>query len=224
LLAFALPKPPTATTAAAGGAKERQLRYITNIEAGKQDILKPFQLEFPRRVSFDSTKIVLTDKDFKPVDTYQVVADTNGTRFTIRSSWPPNTAFNLLLDKNAFADSAGLRLPKNDTVRFTTKTEEEYGTVRIRFKNIDLSKNPVLQLVQNDKVVDSIPLLQPDWSRKLFPPGDYNLRILYDANKNGKWDPGRFFGERRQPEVVININTTFNVRANWDNEKEITLQ
>jgi hypothetical protein len=129
-----------------------------------------------------------------------------------------------LLDKNAFADSAGLTLPKNDTVRFTTKTQEEYGTVRIRFKNIDLSKNPVLQLVQNDKVVDSIPLLQPDWSRKLFPPGDYNLRILYDANKNGKWDPGRFFGERRQPEVVININTTFNVRANWDNEKDITLQ
>jgi hypothetical protein len=228
LFAFSLPKAipagAAAGTTASSPTKDKQLRYTSTLEANKQDILKPIHFDFTRKVSIDSTKIILTDKDLKPVAGYQLIADTNHTRFTIRYDWPANTAFNLLFDKNAFTDSAGATLPKNDTVRFTTKSLEEYGNVRIRFKNLDLSKNPVLQLVQNEKTVDSIPLTQAEWSRKIFPPGDYALRILFDANKNGKWDTGRFLGERHQPEIVMNLNTTFNVKANWDNEKEITLQ
>jgi hypothetical protein len=226
LLAFSLPK---AITAGAGNTaaiptKDKQLRYTSTIEAGKQDILKPLQLDLSRKVSFDSTKILLTDKDLKPVTGYQLIADTNRTRFIIRYTWPANSAFNLLFDKAAFTDTAGITLPKNDTIRFTTKSEEEYGNVRVRFKNLDLTKNPVLQLIQNEKILDSIPLTQAQWSKKLVPPGDYGLRILYDANKNLKWDAGHFLGERRQPEIVISLNTTLNVKANWDNEKEITLQ
>jgi hypothetical protein len=57
----------------------------------------------------------------------------------------------------------------------------------------------------------------------LFNPGDYYLRILYDNNKHGKWDPGKFFGVHKQPEIVVPINTKLSIRANWDNEKDITL-
>jgi len=228
LYAFALPKPPApapATPAApvAKSKRDTALRITTNLDGNRQDLLKDLQLSFNRKVSLDSTKISLTDKSFAPVPNYQLIADTNRTLFTIKYAWPSNTNFNLLIDKTAFTDSAGITLPKNDTIRFTTKDAEEYGSVRLRFKNLDLSKNPVLQLIQNEAVVESIPLLQPEWTRKLVTPGEYGLRILYDANKNGKWDPGRFVGEHRQPEIVISLNTSLNVRGNWDNEKDITL-
>jgi uncharacterized protein (DUF2141 family) len=226
LYAFSLPKETVAAPAGntnRATSRDKQLRYTTNLESGKQDILKTLQLDLNRKVSFDSTKIILADTSLKPITNYQIIADTNRTQFTIRYNWPANTAFNLVIDKSAFTDSAGATLAKNDTLRFTTKREDEYGSVKVRFKNLDLTKNPVLQLVQTDKVVESILLTATEWSRKLFPPGEYSLRILNDSNKNGKWDTGRFFGEHRQPEIVTSINTTLSIRANWDNEPDITL-
>jgi hypothetical protein len=62
------------------------------------------------------------------------------------------------------------------------------------------------------------------WSDKLVEPGEYDLRILYDSNQNGKWDPGNY-NNRLQPERAITISTEkkLNVRANWDNERDIKL-
>jgi hypothetical protein len=226
LYAFSLPKevPPVAAAPNATAGKDKTLRYNTSLEANKQDILHPLQINFIRKVSFDSTKISLTDKDFKPVGNYKVVEDTNRVRFFLRYTWPPNTEFNLILAKEAFTDSAGMTVAKNDTIRFTTKTVEEYGSVRIRFRNLDLSRNPVLQLVQAENVVEAIPLTTTDFSRKIFAPGEYTMRLLFDTNKNGVWDTGRFYGERRQPEIVISLNTPLSVRANWDFDKEIILR
>lgn len=205
--------------------QEKQLRFQSNLESGNQSLLNNLELTFSQPIkTYDTTKIVLAGKDFTPVTNYTIVADTNKTSFTIIHNWPPNTDFNLLISKDAFTDSAGLTLAKNDTIKFSTKRDEDYGSVRLRFKNLDLTKNPVLQIVQNDKIIESSPLTGTEWQRKLYNPGDYDLRILYDDNKNGKWDPGKFFGVHKQPEIVTIINTKLSVRGNWDNEKEITLQ
>ena len=80
-----------------------------------------------------------------------------------------------------------------------------------------------LQILQGERVIEGIPLTQPVFSRKPFPPGEYTMRLLYDTNKNGVWDTGRFYGEHRQPEIVISLKTPLSVRANWDNEKDIVL-
>ena len=108
--------------------------------------------------------------------------------------------------------------------RVFTKAEEEYGSVKIRFNNLDFSKNPVLQIVQNENIVESILLSQREWYRKLYAPGEYDLRILYDSNQNGIWDAGSFFTRHTQPEIVQFLNTKLTVRANWDNEKDIMLK
>ena len=129
----------------------------------------------------------------------------------------------MLIAKDAIADSIGTLLTKADTIKFITKKEADYGSVRIRFPNIDLSKNPVLQIVQNDKILESVTLLKNDFQRKLFPPGAYELRILYDTNKNGVWDTGNFFGTKRQPEVVFLIPKQLAIKSNWDNEVTINL-
>ena len=42
-------------------------------------------------------------------------------------------------------------------------------------------------------------------------------------NRNGKWDPGEFFGKHRQPELVKPIERKINVKGNWENEFEIIL-
>jgi len=213
-----------APEAPAKGAKEdKQLRFYSNLESGRLDLLSTLEINFNKKIAaFDTTKLILANETLQPLP-YTIVPDTNRTRFTIRTNWVPDQRYNLIFDTTAFADSAGVTLTKNDTLKFQTKRIEDYGSVRLRFRNLDLTKNPVLQLVKSEKVIESVPLTQAEWSRKLFEPGDYEMRILYDNNKNGKWDPGNFFGEHLQPERVITLDKKLNVRANWDNESDITL-
>ncbi|TDH24000.1 hypothetical protein EXU57_16045 [Segetibacter sp. 3557_3] len=221
-------KPPAASPAAgtrtAAGNQDKLLRYATSLESGKHDVNEPLRIDFNRKITmFDSTKVQLTNKDFQPVTNYTISRDTIPTRFFVRHPWPTNTEFNLLIQPDAFADSTGLKLAKNDTIDFATKKQEEYGSVKIRFTNLDFSRHPVLQIIENDVIILSDSITQRDWSRKLFKPGEYGLRILYDANRNGKWDAGEFFGVHRQPEIVRFIDAKLTVRANWDNEPEIRL-
>ncbi len=216
----ARPGPPNAA------AQDKNLRYTTSLEAGGiHDVLKPtVDINFNRHVvRFDTASAILTDKDFTALNGFTIVADTNRTTFHVNYPWATGQEYRLLLSQGAFSDSSGNTLAKNDTIKISTKKNEDYGSVKLRFTNLNLDRNPVLQLVQSDKVVLSSPLTGRDWSRKLFPPGDYEIRILYDTNKNGQWDPGSFFWTRRQPEIVTDLKIKLTIRGNWDNEKEITL-
>ena len=55
-----------------------------------------------------------------------------------------------------------------------------------------------------------------------MPPGEYEIRILFDDNNNGKWDHGDY-SKKLQPEKAITISQKLGVRANWDNERDIKL-
>ena len=228
LYAFQLKKIDTTSKAPVrkeGGNKDKYVRYYTNLETARQDLLKNLSLTFNKRLErIDTNKIKLTGKDFNAISNVKIEIDSLKMAMTFVYNWQPSAQLFLILDSLAFIDSAGNHLAKNDTLRFITKSSEDYGSVKLRFNNLDFSKNPVLQLVQNDNIIESSPITQKGWFRKLFPPGEYDIRILYDANKNGVWDPGHFFGLHVQPEVVLNIDSKLQVRGNWDNEKVITLR
>jgi hypothetical protein len=129
----------------------------------------------------------------------------------------------LILDKEFAEDTSGRKLLKTDTISFTTKKLADYGSIKISFVNIDLTKNPVVQFLQSGQVIKTFPLTSPELYQALFNPGDYDLSILFDENKNGKWDPGKFFGAKKQPELVRPLNKKITIRPSWDNEYEITL-
>ena len=103
--------------------------------------------------------------------------------------------YHLIMDKEFAEDSLGRKLLKTDTLHFTTKKLSDYGRLKMRLRNLDLTKNPVLQFVQNGNVIRSASLTSIDYQESLFLPGEYELRLLFDENRNGKWDPGEFFWE-----------------------------
>jgi hypothetical protein len=141
----------------------------------------------------------------------------------LKAAWKEGTMYHLVIDKDFAADTTGRRLLKTDTLSFATRTAADYGNVSIRLRNIDLTKNPVLLFVQNEQVIFSAPVPSGTFSQNRFAPGDYELRILYDANGNGKWDPGHFFGTKKQPELVKPIEQKITVKPAWDNEYERSL-
>jgi len=203
--------------------EDNRLRFGLSLEGGLQDLLTPsIDLLFTRKLKiFDSSKIILTDTNYRVLKNYTVKLDTAKTKVSINYNWKADTQFRLIILKDAVADTGAVMLSKTDTLRFGTKKESDYGSLRIRFTNADLSKNPVLQFIQADKIVESIKITQKELFLKLYKPGDYDLRVLFDANKNGIWDAGNY-KKRKQPEIVQLINKKLSVKPDWDNEIEVS--
>jgi len=201
---------------------ERRLRFSSS--GNMQDLLGDFHLNFERPLrNLDTTKIqVSTDSTFNPVSSSWEI-DSLKKKLTLKTNWKESTRYNLILDKDFAEDTTGRKLLKTDTLNFTTRKQDDYGSLKISFTNIDLSKNPVLLVSQNGTVVKTFPLSTTELDQPLFNPGEYELSILYDENKNGRWDPGKFFEGKKQPELVKPLNKKITVRSNWDNEFEIKL-
>ena len=216
--------PPKPAAAAPKDAKaDKQLKYQINLQNGEQDLLGNLQLNFSKKLkTVDSARIVLTDTNYRRVTGYTLQMDTGRQTITVSYAWKEEQKFRLVIPKDALADSAGMTLAKNDTIRFRTRPESAYGSIELRMSGIDLTKHPVLQWVQNDQVVRTDVLNGPIWKQKLFAPGNYELRVLYDANQNRVWDTGDF-PKHLQPERVATVPKTFNVRSNWDNEFTVSL-
>ena len=204
---------------------DRRLKFSDNLTNNQQDLLGNFVLTFEQPLSFfDSSKVsVSIDSVFQRVTPMSWKLDTAKKKLSLQVNWIENTLYNIIFDKDFAEDTLKRKLLKTDTIRFKTKRQSEYGQLKIRFRNLDLSKNPVLLFVQGEQLIKSFPLKSENFIQNFFLPGEYELRILYDENGNGIWDTGNFFGNRKQPELVKPVERRITVRMNWNNEMEISL-
>ncbi len=137
-------------------------------------------------------------------------------RYTLHtiSKWTPGASYLLSVDSAAIEDVYGL---KNDSIgaMFSVKSIDSYGTLLINMlKGYD---NWLVQLLDNsDRVVQQkyVPK-NGKFAFQYLKPGSYQLKLVLDNNKNGKWDTGKY-DEKRQPENVYYYGDKVEVRANWD--------
>jgi hypothetical protein len=219
-------KPTKKPAAAQSKKKEKDKRLVVEVtvDQGQFDVLHPFNMVFKVPLKYlDTSKLRLTDEKFNDVKGYSLTLDSNSKKATLHYNWPLDTRFYLIAQKDFAQDTVGNMLLKTDTITFHTRKESDYGTLHLRFYNLNLSRHPILQFLLAGDVKLTRPLLSRDLNEKLIEPGEYQLRILYDENNNGKWDPGEFFGVHRQPEKVVPLKLRLVVRANWDNDKDINL-
>jgi hypothetical protein len=222
-------KSPSSSTPASSTKPDKKkkeatpVKYTTKLESGTQDLLSNFEIDFDHKMkSIDTSKIAFTDTSYKPISKYSFVVDTSGKKIVLQHTWKEMEMYKLIIQKDAFIDSAGNELFKTDTIVFRTKKELDYGSIRLHFNNLDFTKNPVLQLVQNNKIVDSSALNTKEFFRQLYKPGEYEIRVLYDDNKDGTWTPGSY-ALKREPELVDAIERKATVKANNDTEIDINL-
>lgn len=201
---------------------EKQLRFTTSLQPDGQDILSDLKIEFETPLkNFEKNKVHLTDTLFKAYNAI-ISLDSTKKKMIVSNKWIEDGLYKLIIDKDFATDTSGTSLPQSDTISFRAKKESDYGSIKLSFKNLDIKRNPVLQFIYNNEVVNSYPLVTAEWSAKLFKPGDYELRIMFDENKNGVWDPGNY-AKKKQPERVLTIPQKLTIRANWDNERDIDL-
>lgn len=199
--------------------EDKRLKYQASFNNGEQDLLTSLDLTFAKKIILkDSAAIKLVDTNFVSKEGYTLTLDSAATKLSIVYNWPAAEPFKLLVPKGSVTDSLGNTTAKSDTLSFYTKRETDYGLIKFKFPNIDTLRHPVLQITERNEVVNSYPLTSNQLVIKRYKPGSYDLRILFDANKNGVWDTGSFKLNKRQPEIVIEIPKPISVRNNWDNE------
>ena len=111
---------------------------------------------------------------------------------------------------------------ENDTLvyQFNTGTREDFGNLKFKINNLD--PNPIIvQLLKNSKDFEVVEEVYSSDREFYFPnilPGEYYLRILVDANKNGVWDSGDFINQL-QPESSYIYPTKLIIRPLWDSDE-----
>ena len=199
--------------------EDKRLKYQASFNNGEQDLLTSLDLTFAKKIIVkDSAAIKLVDTNFVSKDGYALTLDSTATKLSIGYNWPAAESFKLLVPKGSVTDSLGNTTAKSDTLSFYTKRETDYGLIKFKFPNIDTLRHPVLQITERNEVINSYSLTSNQLIIKRYKPGSYDLRILFDTNKNGVWDTGSFKLNKRQPEIVIEIPKPISVRNNWDNE------
>ena len=207
------------------------------IKAQKQDTLSisaaspsilPLSDNFLLRSSLplskiDDLKIKLTRKDSTAV-AFKTEYDELNLTLKVLFQKDPEEKYNLELLPDSVYDFLGETIKLPLKFHFETKNVSDYGNLRINLENVKAfpviieltDKNGVVQykhFAENSSQID-FNLIQPDL---------YNLRLIYDTNKNKLWDSGNFL-DKKQPENVIYFPKDIDVRANWDVQQTFILK
>ncbi len=156
---------------------------------------------------------------------FQLQKDSLNTQlYHIRYNWRPNKNYTLIIEENAVKGLFGASNKELKTT-FTLDESENYGDINFTFTGRDSTMQYIVEIIdeKKEKVFDKKILEKAaTLSYKKFPGGKYSLRIIYDANRNGVWDPANL-KTKEQAEKIWYLGKTFTIRANWEQNETINI-
>ena len=169
----------------------------------------------------DSSKISIINRDSALISS-SGRHELETTRFFMDFEKEPEQEYTVRLLPEAFTDFFG---NSNDSIayRLSTGGYADFGNLRLTLEGEP--KYPFILQLTNEKgrVLREIYATGPQpFEFNTIPPAKYLVRMIYDANGNGKWDTGNFL-TKLQPERVVYYPQTIEVRANWELEQTFSL-
>lgn len=194
---------------------------INALQTGTINFYSDFTLEgsIPFE-NIDTSKIKIIDKDSVDVP-FEVKYDSLFNRYAFPIDLEEDQKYSVTLLPEALTD---FYENTNDTIfyNFRTKLESDYGAVRMRLVN---AKYPVIvQLIDERGEVKFERKADKDqpFDFRQIDPKPYYLRVIFDANGNGKWDTGNYL-KGIQPERISYFPALLDVRSGWDLVEEFIL-
>ncbi|MBO4655593.1 MAG: Ig-like domain-containing protein [Bacteroidales bacterium] len=195
--------------------------------SNKETIYQPLTLHFSYPVKpcdFDLIicKMLKSGND-TTIKTYSI-PDTFLLSFPIDYPFEEKIPYRVMIRDSVFWGYNGTT---NDSlqVRFTTKSEKDYGNLLINYHISDPSCQYLVYLLNNkgsvirqNTINDNQPILYPH-----IDPGSYKIKVVKDRNNNGQWDSGSY-REKRQPEEIFFFDKPINIRGYWDIEEDFELK
>lgn len=180
-------------------------------------------------VRLDTAKIVLyhiddNDKKVRVPVTIKPVHNSI-TSYELVASWIDDSRYEVVSDSNIVTS---IHHYYNDSIKysFNTSNSAKFGAFVFDFKN--LKSNVIVQLLDSKYKIVRQKVISKNGITKLayIKPNTYFIRIIEDANNNGKWDTGNYLLQI-EPERVAYLHKEkedkFQLRTGWENELTIDL-
>ena len=187
--------------------------------SGTMELNGNITLTSPEPVASIDTRMIhlyLKGDTLKTPLPFQLSEDVNVFRsYQISYDWEPETEYTFVIDSAASVNIYGIS-SKAFSRSFKTREEDYYGSLTFAFSNV---QGPmILQLLKNDDqesvIRQTFFLADENITFNLLAPEKYKVKVIYDTNNNGKWDPGSY-QDKIQPERVAYVNEVIKLRSNW---------
>jgi uncharacterized protein (DUF2141 family) len=165
-------------------------------------------------VEIDTSKIYFINKDSVRV-AYSVLIAKNKEDLVFNFEKDLEEKYRIQILPGAITDFYGTQ---NDSlkVQFRTNKVSNYSSVFLTLKNI--KSYPIIVNLLNDSgkvVATKYSENQEEYQFINLQPSRFMVRIIYDTNKNKKWDSGNFL-LKQQPEEVYYFKNIITAKANWE--------
>ena len=205
--------------------EEEKLEISTIRNNGFQDLNRDlqFRVEFPLKSVNESlfSLFQIPDSTEIPVP-FTVRQDSlNPYRINLSTTWEPASNYRMMVLPGAISSIYPLQHDTID-VNFKTRDSEYYGQILLSLQQV--KDHVIVQLYSDGKVMKE--KTADEDGQIIFSflaPQKYDIKIIHDSNKNGKWDTGKYL-EKRQPESVEKLPVSIEVRSNWDHEVNMILE
>ena len=204
-------------------SKEIDSLVVTNEYRGTLSLRDTFAIATSIPIhQIDKSRIKIVDKDSINVNfTTSLDASKMKLRLNFEKKYNNRYKFNLL--PNAVEDLFG---NVNDTLNFITSTKhpDDYGIINLSLQNVESYPINLELLDKNFNLISRVYSIENQvFKFENLDPGNYLFRVVYDTNKNGKWDTGNFL-KRIKPEKIIYSEDPLEIRANWEENQVLNLK
>ena len=169
----------------------------------------------------DQNKISIINKDSLKIE-FEIKLDTIMNEYGFVFDKEEEQEYSIELLPGALTD---FYENQNDTLFYKVKTRSynDYGNLSLNLRNANFPMiielvNPNGEVKYNKYTTNSSSV---DFNN--IDSGKYYIRIIFDENKNKKFDSGNFL-KRIESEKVIYYPDEIDVRAGWDLVQEFTIQ
>ncbi len=181
------------------------------------DINDSLSFRFDRTMKvLDVTKIRIFQDDVLDASA-TIRLDSTQKIILVNTQWTEDALYKVILLKGFAQDSSGLQANAGEFY-FKTKRKSDYGFLTVQCKK---EESDMVELLRNEKVIARKNATDTTIIFPLLIPDNYQVRLLHDKNKNGKWDTGSFFDEKKQPEWVELFPAQISIKANWENKIDL---
>ena len=188
-----------------------------------------FELSFPvdpKNINKDKMRLIeKTDSVFKDMAFTISVRKDLTTTFGIEAELKPETNYTLTIDKAVITNNSE-RSNDSITYKFKTTAIDDYAQLNMKLFFPKKENYLIMLLNEKEQLVDerAVEFSLTSTSEKIIAyknlvPGNYFIKVVEDANKNGLFDMGDYF-LNKQPETIFVNTSAIKLLAGWEIENE----
>lgn len=143
--------------------------------------------------------------------------------YMIKGEWRPGIEYSLEIDSAAFTNIYGtVSDPVTQGVKIAS--EEDFGSLFVNMRGIrNDSAQVIVEMLDKSGNMKAQSIAQDGTAEFYYvQAGEYYLRCIIDANRNGKWDTGDYDLDL-QPEEVYYLPESVECKEKWDITKDFNI-